>query len=309
MKVLIVASYTTGHFSPFVKEQVEALSKLGIEFDFFGVSKKGIKGYLSCQNSLLQKIRTYQPDLIHAHYGLSGLLANLQRQIPVITTFHGSDIHSGHLALFLSRICMQLSAFNIFVSTRLYEISKYNRANYIIQPCGTDTNAFDMTSKVEACQKLNWKPNGKHILFAGAFDNEVKNAVLAQKATVLVTDSQLIELKGYDRETVNVLMNACDCLLMTSHREASPMVVKEAMLCGCPIVSLDVGDVKEIIEDIEGCYIAKKNPADVADKLHQAFDFNNKTNGRDRIIQLGLEQSIVARKVMKIYNKILKKKR
>lgn len=38
-------------------------------------------------------------------------------------------------------------------------------------------------------------------------------------------------------------------LLLTSHHEASPTVVKEALSCGIPVVSTPVGDVNSVIED------------------------------------------------------------
>lgn len=53
---------------------------------------------------------------------------------------------------------------------------------------------------------------------------------------------------------------------MTSDKEASPMVIKEAMLCGCPIISVDVGDVKDMISGIVGCFIVRREPEDIADK-------------------------------------------
>lgn len=115
MKVLIVASHNCGKYSPFVSEQAESTKKKNIQVDYFPVKGKGVFGYLKNRKELLKKIEKYHPDIIHAHYGLSGLLANLQREVPVVTTFHGSDIHSGGIWLLLSKICMYLSAFNIFV--------------------------------------------------------------------------------------------------------------------------------------------------------------------------------------------------
>lgn len=114
MKILIVASYNCGEYSPFVLEQAESTNELNIQIDYFPVIGKGFRGYLSNRKKLLKKIGEYRPDVIHAHYGLSGLLANLQRGVPVVTTFHGSDIHSGGILLLLSKICMRLSAFVIF---------------------------------------------------------------------------------------------------------------------------------------------------------------------------------------------------
>ena len=308
MKILIVASKTTGRFSPFVTEQVESLSKSGIEFSYFGISKKGMTGYLKCYSPLLQKVQQYRPDVIHAHYGLSGILANLQRRVPVITTFHGSDIHSGGLLLLLSKICMRLSAFNIFVSKRIFEMAQYKKDNYAILPCGTDMATFFEVPKNEARQILKWKQDGKYVLFAGAFGNRVKNSALAQEAVALVEGCRLIELKGYSRTEVNLLMNASDCLLMTSEREASPMVIKEAMLCGCPVVSVDVGDVKEVISETENCFIVNREPEEIAGKLSLVLANKEKTNGRNRIVQSGLELVVVAQRIQAIYNKVIKRK-
>lgn len=311
MKVLIVASGNSSNFSferhqPFIHEQLQSIKKIDctILFKVFLIQKNGIRGYLSYRKKLIDEIRSYNPDLIHAHYGLSGLLANLQRKVPVITTYHGSDIHSKGFLLQLSKICMNLSAFNIFVNQRLYEISGYKKNNYVIQPCGTDLSNFYILSRFDARQSLGWKQDERYVLFAGAFENQVKNSSLAKNAVSFLKKCHLIELKGYDRPEVNVLMNACDCLLMTSDREASPMVIKEAMLCGCPIVSVDVGDVKEVIAETKGCFMVDRNPELIASTLWQAFDFEGKTDGRDRIIQLGLELSVVARRIQAIYKEV-----
>ena len=40
MKVLIVGNNKTGKFSPFVIEQVDSLKNIGVEVEYFGVSKK-----------------------------------------------------------------------------------------------------------------------------------------------------------------------------------------------------------------------------------------------------------------------------
>ena len=143
------------------------------------------------------------------------------------------------------------------------------------------------------------------MLFSGSFTNEVKNPTLAQQAMENIADAEFVELRGYSREEVNLLMNAADCLLMTSHREGSPQVIKEAMACGTPIVSVDVGDVKEVISGTEGCYIAERNPDDIANKIRQALAFKGKTNGRQRIIDLGLSNDLVAKRLVGIYQQVL----
>lgn len=305
MKVLIVGNNKSGQFSPFVTEQVNALKKLGVEFDFYGVDGKGARGYLSNLSPLKKKIHQFRPDLIHAHYGLSGMLANLQRTVPVITTYHGSDIHTRGLNLSISKITTRYSAYNIFVSSWLLELSGYHGENKCIIPCGVDTTTFTPMERAEARQKLGWDENEKIVLFAGAFDNVVKNSPLAKKAVSLVPDAKLVELRGYTREKVNLLINAANCLLMTSHREGSPVVIKEAMACGTPIVSVDVGDVKDVTSGVNGCFISTYNANDIAANIQQVLSFIGKTNGPQSIIDKGLSDDIVAKQVLKIYQKVI----
>ena len=304
MKILVVASYNKNRFAPFIVEQAEALKHVGCEVDYFGVVGKGIKGYLSAFSSLRMKIKSFKPDVIHAHYGLSGLLANLQRCVPVVTTYHGSDINLPKV-LRLSKIAMRLSAWNIFVSQRNVDIAKPKK-NYVLLPCGVDLPNYVEEDICAVKQKLNWNPNKKYILFAGAFDNTVKNAKLAQDSVSLVENAELIELKGYTREQVTALFYAVDSFLMTSFTEGSPQVVKEAMACDCPIVSVDVGDVAERIEGLDGCYIAERTPQDIASKLQEVFSLKTRTKGRKRIIELGLTNDLVAKKLVKIYEDVLK---
>ena len=125
MKLLVIASDKGGHFVPFIEEQITALEVLGIQVIRYGVTGKGITGYLRELPALRRLIRAERPDIIHAHYGLCGLLANLQRMVPVVTTYHGSDINVPSI-LRISKIAMRLSAHNIFVSARSASLAMGN---------------------------------------------------------------------------------------------------------------------------------------------------------------------------------------
>ena len=305
MKVLIVASNNKHQFAPFVVEQVEALRGCGCEVDFFGVSGKGVSGYLKNLSALKKKIREFQPDVIHAHYGLSGLLANLQRKVPVVTTYHGTDVNSPKVYRF-SRMALRLSAWNIFVSRGIMEKAKATKKCSLI-PCGVTLEDFLLVDKTEARTRLGLLPDKKRVLFAGAFDNTVKNAPLAFEVVQLLSGSavQLLELKGYTREEVNLLLCAVDALLLTSWNEGSPQVVKEAMACGCPIVSVDVGDVKERINGLDGCFVSlSREPQELAELLQKALSFEERTEGRKRLIADGLDNKSVARCLFEIYEKV-----
>lgn len=307
MKILIIANYNSGHFAPFVMEQASCLSKEGVEVEMFGIVGKSFIGYLKNVPKIRQIIREFHPDLIHAHYGLSGLCANLQREMPVVTTYHGSDIHCGGWILKLSQLAMKFSAFNIFVSRKMLELSGFNKDNSCVQPCGLDLDLFKEIPRSQARKKLGIDINEKIGLFSSSFDNSIKNYPLAIAAIDKVKGVRLMELKGYSRQEVNLLMNACDFQLTTSIRESGPLVVKEAMACGTPIVSVDVGDVREVIGDTEGCYIAERTPEDIAEKIRMALTFTGKTKGRQRIIDLGLSNDLVAKRLIEVYNKVLLK--
>lgn len=300
MKVLFVASYNKGYYAPFIVEQADAVRQAGAEVAFFGVTGKGLKGYLSSLPELKRAIAEFRPDVIHAHYGLCGLLANMQRRIPVVTTYHGSDINEKAVLPF-SRIAMLLSAHNIFVSRKNIDRAGAKRKFSLI-PCGIDVPK--LVSREQARADLGLDSGNKYVLFAGAFDNKVKNYPLAKAAMDIVPDAMLVELKGYDRAGVTRLMCAADAILMTSFTEGSPQVIKESMACGLPVVSVEVGDVAELTAGVPGCYVCRRNPSNLAECLKAAVRFG-RTEGRQRILERGLTNDKVAQKLIDIYKSII----
>jgi glycosyltransferase involved in cell wall biosynthesis len=307
MKVLIICSGNSGNISPFISEQVTAIRSIGIQLEIYPIIGQGIIGYLSNLPKIKTKIRVFKPDIIHAHYSLSGLVACLQSSVPVVITFHGSDAYVPYVRI-LSKIAAHLSAYNIFVEDKIRNKIKSCKKNTLI-PCGIDLALFFPMNKNIAKEKLGLEQDKKYILFSSSFDYEVKNYTLA-KISLEKTNKQLnlIELKNKSREEVNLLLNACDLALLTSNSEGSPQFIKEAMACNCPIVSTDVGDVLWSIGETEGCYLVSFDPSDVAKKIKLALNFaehKDRTNGRERIIELGLDSETVAKRIISIYEKVL----
>lgn len=305
MKVLIVARYKEHGFVPFITQQVTALENCGVECHYFPVKSKGMAGYLKHLKALRNAIKKFHPDVVHAHYGLCGLLANLQRRVPVVTTYHGSDINKKNVLPF-SKMAMRLSAWSIFVSKRTIDIAKPKK-KYTLLPCGIEICDLQLTDKQEARQKMHLQADKKYVLFAGAFDNAVKNAPLAKETVALLNDNnvELLELKGYSHEEVTLMMCAADVFLMTSISEGSPQVVKESLACGCPVVSVDVGDVKERISKVKGCYVAETSePKELSELLIKVLSSGNRVEGRDVIIKDGLDNTQVAQRLIEIYQKL-----
>lgn len=304
MKVLIVARCKNGKYAPFITEQVEAVQKLGVECKFFGIVGKGIIGYIRQLPRLEKAIREFRPDLIHAHYGLSGLLANYQRNIPVITTYHGSDINDNRV-LQLSKKAIKRSRFNIFVSQKNVDTAK-PMGDYALIPCGINLEDYPLIDKTEARRIMGLDYGQKYILFPGSFDNPVKNANLAKDTLKEVPEIKLLELKGYTRVQVITMMQAVDAMLLTSFSEGSPQVIKEALACGCPIVSVDVGDVAERVSGIDGCYVTSSNAASLTNALTKALAFGKRTRGRDAILRDGLTNDLIASRLINIYKACVK---
>lgn len=305
MKVLVVCSGNVENFNfiihhAFVHEQIEKVKKMyNIEYDTFFIKGKGILGYLKNLNKLKRKIKSYRPDFVHAHFGLSGLLAALQRYVPVLITFHGSDANLPELTR-LSKLAAALSQYDIFVSEKLQKKIGGSR-EYSIIPCGIDLDTFYPVEMKIAREELKLDQQKKYILFASGFDNTIKNAPLAISAVESLSEKcELIELKNKSRDEVNLLLNACNLLLLTSKSEGSPQVIKEAMACNCPIVATDVGDISDVVGETEGCYITSFNSDDVAEKINKALKFNKRTNGNKRMSRF--DNELVAKKVFEIYN-------
>lgn len=308
MKVLIVTSYKeslSGHILPYVKEQVDALNRNGVDTFYFLIKGHGFIGYLQNLKRLKQALKDLDIDVIHAHYGLSGLLANLQRDVPVVTTYHGSDVNKKSIRI-LSKICAKLSAFNIFVSQKGSDLIPGADKRAII-PCGINLEDYPDVEKAEARNLMSLKPDVRYVLFAGAFDNHVKNAPLAKKAISMVPNTELLELKGYSRQQVNLLLHAVDAFLMTSFTEGSPQVIKEALACGCPIVSVDVGDVKDNISSIKGCYMVERTVASIAGSIKSALACIGRTEGRKVIEDKGFDNNLIANRLISIYKSVLNK--
>lgn len=305
MRILVVCSKNSGRISPFVSDQVDALMQAGVECEYFTIESKGWRGYIKSRKPLLNKIDHFKPDLLHAHFGLSGFLANLQFKIPVITTFHGCDINKFSLRLF-SYYPLILSSFCIFVSENQAAKIPFFKSKSNVLPCGIDFGNFFSIDKALARKKLGWDQSKKIVLFSSNFSRPEKNAALAFEAMKLLpSDFELIELYGYSREEVNLVMNAVDVGLLTSIREGSPMFFKELMACGKPIVTTNVGDALEQLSDIEGCFIVPYAPKEISMAIEKAVKFEKVDYPQERLDKANNKQ--IAEKLIAIYRKLTKR--
>lgn len=304
MKVLFVSSGNSSAM-PFVSEQADSLKTKGVKIDEFKIIGRGVLGYLKNLNKIKAVIKENDYDIVHAHYGLSGLLCVLQRKVPVVITYHGSDINLKYVRI-LSLLASKLAIANIFVSNNLKEKAGNVKNSHII-PCGIDPTLFRPLDKNESKTRLKLDLDKNYLLFSSSFNNPVKNYALAKDAInrLDLQNTELIELKGWARNQVPALMSSCDALLMTSLTEGSPQVVKEALACNLPVVSTDVGDVREQLSKVEGSFITTFDPSDIARKLKLAIQSELVTGSREKVAHIYLEE--IAEQIKRVYENVIGK--
>jgi glycosyltransferase involved in cell wall biosynthesis len=250
---------------------------------------------------LLGKSITGNHDLIHAHYGLTGLLSVLQPFKPVVITFHGCDVNDTKTR-WISKVAYRLCSQAIVVEESMIQKLQAKKGITNI-PCGVDTEVFHPIPKNQSRKMLGFDEHSRIALFGSSFSTPVKNAALAQETLSQVGNVKLIELKNKTREEVNLLLNACDFLLLTSKREGSPMIIKEALSAECPIVSTDVGDVKMRIKGVKNTVVCAHDPKALSTAILELLKTNERSDGRQRIFDQGLDLDSIAIRIYTIYEK------
>ena len=269
-----------------MKEQVTNFNRVGLDTTLYRIPNESIIKKIKATIGLRKLIKKRRFSLIHCHWGYNAIIA-YNWTIPIITTFHGSDLQGvvkenglrtikGYIIVFLSRLSTLLSSYNIFVSARLVRsIPKkiLNEKNIII-PMGYDSKLFKHINKSAARNMLSLDLKKKYVLFAGNYSKSVKGYPLARKVINLLDESyELIKLDYAPYEKMVIYMNASDVLLMTSYQEGAPVIIKEALACDLPVISTDVGDVREIIEFVPGNFISKKrNPVKIANLIRRSIE-------------------------------------
>jgi glycosyltransferase involved in cell wall biosynthesis len=97
-------------------------------------------------------------------------------------------------------------------------------------------------------------------------------------------------------------LNAADAVLLTSAHEGSPNVVKEALACDVPVVSVDVGDVREWIGPVDGCALADATPEDLGAALAAVLERHGRVAGREHVEGIAVEH--VAARLLDIYETV-----
>lgn len=322
MRVLFVTNIWPDEVRPwhgtFVKTQAESLEELGVE-----VTPLAIRGYATnreyvrAAGEVLRLNAACPFDVVHAHYGHSGVVARLQVRAPLVVTYWGTDLlgnRTSESITLKSRIeaavfrqLARVSAATMTQSLQMEEAlpAAVRGRNHVI-PAGIDLERFRPIDKQAARKRLGWPLDEKVVLFAGQAQRPVKNFPLAEEVHRRLAASipalSLRVASGLPQEEVPLYMSAADALILPSRSEGSPNVIKEAMAAELPIVATPVGDVRERLAGVPGCYVRPADPEALKDALSLAIGHGRSPEAREAVAPLST--TAVARSVLSIYEQV-----
>ena len=317
MKILhITTNYPTKEFpifGIFVKEQIDSLEKLGIENEVFYCDgqNKGFRKYITYVPKLWWKILVTKYDILHCHHALSAIILCLTGwpifKKCILSYQNDPDREWGGKCFKIFNII-----FKKFIVKNNSLYLKYQKMVYL--PNGCNEDFFVPMDMMECRKQLSLEEDKIYIMYMDS-----NKGVRTQKRkdrydqTLEILKNKYgynnivsIELRNTRRELIPLYMNACNLHLMSSDFEGSPNSVKECMCCNTPVVSTDVGNVKEMIGDIDGCYVTSDFTADeLAICVDKVLTAKKEFNGRQKFLDKGYGMSQVAQKLELIYKSIL----
>jgi teichuronic acid biosynthesis glycosyltransferase TuaC len=307
-----------GGTATFIPRQVDFLRAAGVSVEVFRFHGGGQPmRYAAAWVDVQRRLGREQYDLVHAQFGQSGLLA-LPKRLPLVVTFRGDDLEGvlsdrtgrltarGRLLPLLSRAVARRADATIVVSAHMKALL-HRRAQPHVIPSGLDLERFRLIPQAEARRHLGLPADRRLVLFVGSPTSTRKRYDLARRAVDIVQQSLPAELVlgwAVPHDQIPYFMNACDALVFTSRQEGSPNVVKEALACNLPVVSVAIGDVPERLRDLPGCEVCADDlPETIAAALVRVLNRGQRTTSRERMLEL--DEHVITDRVIGVYRAVL----
>jgi teichuronic acid biosynthesis glycosyltransferase TuaC len=231
----------------FVRDQVEALRRLGAEVEVFAFPPGSPAAYIAAASQLRRGRERY--EIVHAHFGLTAWPALAARGRRRIVTLHGTDVTDPRSRA-ITRAALARYDLVAAVSQELAGRAPTKR-DVAVLPCGVATDRFRPTPRAEARNQLGLDPDGPYLLFPADPQRQEKRY---DRALAVAGDTALLALRGVDPSEVPLWVNAANAVLVPSEREGFGLAVLEALACDVPVLATPVGIAPEALEGIEGTY-------------------------------------------------------
>lgn len=293
---------------PFFEQQVRILEQHGVSCTVIEVpgskGERSVLDYARFQAEVLRRSLTEEFDLVQANYGLTGPIALAQPQRPVVLSLWGSELQ---LQARYSRPIAASARFADAVTVASEPMARRLDRECHVVPWGIDTELFSPQPRAAAREELGWDPDARHVLFPYDPERPIKNYPRAKSVVEAVDDDfeedvELQVVHGVAHERIPTYLNAADALVLTSTSEGSPNAVKEALACNVPVVSVDVGDVADLLDGIANCHVRDTDEG-LARKLADVLRSGQRADGRESMAEHSLDA--MARNFLSVYEEVL----
>ena len=250
---------------------------------------------------LLKEIGNF--DIVHLHklypFGFFALHLKKRKQIPYIISEHWTGYH-------LKRKKRQLLSFEHLLSkkitTNAHSVCPVSedlknsmqqfglKGKYQIVPNVVDTNVFKPASKIienftitHVSSLFDQHKNISGMLrvakqleseigvftwnFIGGKKDEFANLI----SELNFTKANIHFIDHTSHQKIADYLNASHIFVLFSNYENLPCVILEAFSCGIPVISTNVGGIKEYFPEEFGCLIDKKNEQQLLEKIVELY--------------------------------------
>jgi len=184
-----------------------------------------------------------------------------------------------------------------------------DRARSYVIPNGVDVQRFSPGGRAEARARLGIDPGKRLVLFPNTPTEIRKRIDLARGAMGQLdaggVKAELWVVQGVPPRDMPDYFRAADCLLLTSDWEGSANVVKEAICCDLPVVSVDAGDAARWVGMTNGCHLVDRNPSAIAEGLRAALAAPN-VNGS--LVREELQIARTASRIIGLYREAISRR-
>jgi len=293
----------------FVMHQVEQLRAFQHQVDvlhFRGYSSKC--EYLKAAFEVRRRTRGGRYDVVHAHYGVTGLPALFRCDAPLVVTLHGSDALCGWVEPAVSRLVCRLADGTVVVSKGIAD-----KIPGEVIPCGVDLRSFKPKGRELARERLGLSLEKLYVLFPFNPGRRIKRYDLASGAVNALSKAgvnvELLTVSKVPNSEMPWYYSAANAMILFSDSEASPTSVKEALACNLPVVSTEVGDVKDIVEGIAGVYLCSQNIEALAKGLRMALAPPDGFVFDGRKAMERYDQEAVTEAIVRVYRRAIENRR
>jgi len=264
-------------------------------------------------------VRAEEYDLVHQFWGGFASWINAWfSPVPFVISLLGSDFYGaydnngkqtikGKLLSFFSKLTLRKADGVIVMSARMANDIGNGAKMLAVIPEGVKSELFYPIEMSEARQQLGLQTNMKYILY---FNNgsKVKNPQLARDTVAILNkkypEYKLLELANIPHTELVKYYNAVNVLLITSLHEGSNNSIKEALACGCPVVSTDVGDAAERLKNVFPSKVVPSfMPKDFVSAIKEIVDDANRSNGPQYFSEFAL--STMVERIFSFYGQVV----